>query len=338
RTVLRGDVRARAAVRGDGAGLALTGSGGDGVRAVLDGGELVLLARGSRAGAWVRTAAAALPSSFDTGSWHELELRRRGGAVVITVSAAGQGDPVATVRATTGAATPARLSLVSAGGAGFDDVTAAPLYLPRTDVVPDPVPGPADPAYGDEFDGGLGDGWTWLREPAAEVVDGRLRFTVQDADLTGASNSASVLLRDVPDDEWMAETAVTADFGRPDGYPQAGLIAYAGDDHYLRLAVRGHGEPVLTTFQKEMPYGTRTVANSATFGAGEPTTWLRLHHRRDPDTGAHLLRAASSPDGEHWTWSTTHTLPADAELRLGLAAHGGEPVEASFDYLRVYRR
>lgn len=348
RRTLTGDVRVRAATRiayddsGGAAGLGLRGPGGrDGVRALIDRSTRSLVVERRAAGEWTTIAEDPLPASFAYGRWHEIDLRLRGGVLTATVTDAGLHDPVATVEAGLAAAAAAafRVEAVARGAVvDVDDVTAAPLHEPQLEVAPEPVPGELDAGLSDEFSGALEPQWSWLREPAAEVADGRLHFPVQDADLTGTSNDASLLLVDAPEGEWTAETVVTADFGRPDRYPQAGMVAYVDDDHYLRLAVRGHGDPVLTTFQKEMPYGDRTIANSATFGAGEPTTWLRLHHRVDPGTGQRMLRAGSSRDGTSWTWSTTHTLPAGSDLRVGLASHGGEPVEVDFDAFRLYRR
>lgn len=311
--------------------------GDSGLRVLIDQDEQSLVVENGRDGAWTTAGRGDLPDSFTYDQWHEIDLRLRDGVVHVAVNDTGQHDPVVSVRAEVDTFPAHRVHLLAHDAVvDVDDVTAARLSRPHLDVAPNPELGVLDEARSDEFDGPLGAAWSWVREPAAQVTDGRLRFPVQDADLTGSSNDASLLLRAAPEGEWTVSTSVTTDFGRPDSYPQAGLVAYVNDDHYLRLTMRGHGEPVVTALQKEMPYGQGTVANSATFGAGEPTTWLRLHHRQDPSTGEHVLRAASSHDGQTWTWSTTSTLPA-GDLRIGLASHGGEPVDVAFDHFRLYR-
>ena len=285
RRVVNGDVRLRAVLRladdvpGAGAGgLGLDSADGrSGVRVLVD--RRSLAVEGRVGGGWATIARRALPASFDATDWHELDIRLRGRSLRATVTDAGQYDPVADVSVDLPAndlpakPPPSRVQAIARGAVvDVDDVTAAPLTEPHDRMAPDPQPGDVDADLSDEFTGELGPAWRWIRQPAAEITDGHLRFPVQDADLTGDSDSASLLVVDAPDGEWIAETAVTADFGEPDRYPQAGLVAYVNDDCYVRLAVRGHGFPVLTAFQKEMPYGDRTVANSATFGAGEPTT------------------------------------------------------------------
>ncbi|MEU9835694.1 family 43 glycosylhydrolase [Streptosporangium sp. NPDC048047] len=104
---------------------------------------------------------------------------------------------------------------------------------PRRRPAPDPVPGPVDRARSDEFDGtALGPGWSWIRSPQGALRDGELRWPTQAAELNRDDNTASVLLRDVPEGDWTAETKLTIDLGTDTvrNYQQAGLIAYAGDD------------------------------------------------------------------------------------------------------------
>jgi len=63
-------------------------------------------------------------------------------------------------------------------------------------------------------------------------------------------------------------------------------------------------------------------------------TSLRIAHRRDPANGEHEFRAASSRDGEHWTWGGVWTLPAEASPRIGPVSLSGAGSTARFDYFR----
>jgi arabinan endo-1,5-alpha-L-arabinosidase len=209
---------------------------------------------------------------------------------------------------------------------------------------PVPVPGRALPSYSDDFTGGgLGAAWSFVRaDPAVTVSGGALHWPVQDADLTGASNNAGVLLRDPPPGNWIAETKLTLDLGEDTvrNYQQAGLIAYVDDDQFARLSAVAIWNTRQVEFGHEIPYAGSTSYGGTIAGTpGLRTTWLRLAHRIDPANGEHEYRAGVSRDGRTWTWGGVWTLPAGTSPRIGLVAHGGaQPaVTASFDYLRFSR-
>ncbi|MEU8239087.1 family 43 glycosylhydrolase [Actinoplanes missouriensis] len=229
------------------------------------------------------------------------------------------------------------------GGAWASSSPASLRPVPRPRPVPVPQPGRLLPSYTDEFRGGLGSAWDFVRpDPAATVSGGQLRWPVQGADLTGDSDNAGVLLRDAPAGNWIAETRVGLDLGEDTvrNFQQAGMIAYVDDDQFARLSTVAIWNTRQVEFGKEMPYAGRTSYGGTIAGTpGRTTTWLRLAHRVDPANGEHEYRAGVSRDGRNWTWGGVWTLPADTDPRIGLVAHGGaEPaVTASFDYLRFYR-
>jgi hypothetical protein len=345
RRPVTGDVRARAAVRaepGGDVGLEVGRRGGapPAVSVQVVGGELRVETAGPSG---TDRHVATLPESFDASAWHDLEVEVEGRTVTARVSDAGLFDPVAELRVV--AHEPPRGPMALSGHAGdVDDVSVAPLAVPVTTAVP--VPDAGALLDGDEFVGSApGAGSTWVRGPVGEVRDGQLVMPVQaDADLTGTSNSAALLLRDVADDtEWVAETRVTLDVGDGPwrGFPQAGLLVYGSDDSYVRLSAQAHRAGQIASYQKEMPWAGGTAAAAGTAGPVARTTWLRIAHRLDPANGEHELRAGTSLDGERWTWSQTHVLPAGTDLRVGLGAHGAAAgddgaFEARFDYLRVH--
>ncbi|MGH3746548.1 MAG: family 43 glycosylhydrolase [Micromonosporaceae bacterium] len=348
-TATSGDTRVRGAVRlGAGsegaAGFALTDHGdSDLTRVVIDREAGALRVDVRKDGRQAAQASAPLPDSYDHQNWHELAVEVRGHRLVAEVSEAGLYDPVATVevRLPDGVAAGPLGLLARDTAASLDDVTATGLYRPHSERTPEPRPGALDPAASDEFSGQLDPAWNWVRDPAAAVADDALQFPVQRADLSGNSNSASLLTRPAPDGEWIAETRVRLPFGdaEPIAFPQAGLLAYAGDDHYLRLGARAHGDVPQAAYQQELPYAGAVVSNASNAGPIADVTWLRLSHRTDPANGEHELRAGTSVDGVTWTWSTVLTLPAHVDLRIALGAHGAGEVDdhtAHFDYFRLY--
>ena len=240
---------------------------------------------------------------------------------------------------------------VRAGQWASDTAVPAPVVDPDADCpppatreVPPPVVGPVDAAYSDELDGTtLGPQWTWVREPtgpaAPRLEGGSLLWPTQDGDLYKDTNTASVLLADAPAGDYTVETRLTIDLGTDTvrNFQQAGLVAYAGDDEYLRFCHVAIWNTRQTEYGKEMPYAGGIAYGSMSVAPPAEVTWLRLTHRIAAGTGEHLFRASVSTDGTHWTWGGTWTMPAGSTPRIGLVSHGGAGATAQFDYLRVHR-
>ncbi|MEH0936434.1 family 43 glycosylhydrolase [Micromonospora psammae] len=337
RTVTGGDVRAEADLRLVGATSAGITLGRVDVRVDTAAGRLV--ARQPDGG----TATAPLPAGFDAADPHNLAVEIRGRQLVAELSPARLGDQLAVVSLRLGRPVAGPLTLAATGGdAQFDNVSAARLYRPVRHAVAAPRVGAPLPAWSDEFTDGLDPAWRWVRpDPAATVSGGALRWPVQAADLTGAGNTAGVLLRDAPTGNYVVETKVTLDLGEETvrNYQQAGLVAYVDDDRFARLAQVAIWNTRQVEYGYELPFAGRPVYGGNIVGTPATTTWLRLAHRVDPANGEHEFRVGSSRDGRNWTWGGVWTFPADTTPRIGLVAHGGSepPVTAEFDYVRFYR-
>lgn len=273
--------------------------------------------------------------------WRTLVIEIDRGRLSAQVSESDLGDPLAEVRQLRRGfeLKPARVRLRSAG-ALVDNVSIRPLARDARRTVPVPQAGRL--LGSDEFDGPLSADWSWVRkDPHATVAAGSLSWPVQQADLVGGGNNASVLLRDAPSGDWIAQTKLTLDLGETTvrNFQQAGLIAYDSDDNFARLCSVAIWNTRQTEFGREVvvtPDG-RTIYGGAVVGTPAPTVWLRLAHTRN-GVGEHLYRAASSRDAHHWTWGAVWTFAADTNPRIGLVAHGGAnpPITARFDYLRFY--
>ncbi|TDC29860.1 glycoside hydrolase family 43, partial [Micromonospora sp. 15K316] len=336
RTTVGGDLRAETDLRLTGATSAgITLADRVEVRVDAAGGRLV-----ARDGS--RTAGTPLPAGFTPAHRHNLAVEVRGRRLAAELSPARLGDQLAVVELRLDRPVTGRIGLRATGGdAEFDNVSAVPLYR-EARAVATPRIGRVLRSYSDEFTGGLGPAWSWVRpDPAAMVAGGALRWPVQSADLTGTGNTAGVLRRDAPAGDYVAETKVSLDLGEETvrNYQQAGLVAYVDDDRFARLAQVAIWNTRQVEYGYELPFAGQPVYGGTIVGTPATTTWLRLAHHVDPRTGEHEFRAASSRDGEHWTWGGVWTFPADTAPRIGLVAHGGATpaVTADFDYLRFYR-
>ena len=338
-------VRVEADLRSAGARYGLqVAVGSTTVQARLDPERNRLVLQQSRGGIALRTTEQPLPRPT-SATWHAVSLEVRDGRATATVSPARLGDPVATASlAIRGTARPGRAGAF-AGGAGvdLDNLSVLPAARLVTELAPDRVPSRLDAAASDEFDGDdLADGWRWVREDAAATVtDGRLRWPTQAADLTGASDDAGVLLRDPGSGSWTVQTKLTTDLGVDQirNFSQGGLVAYVDDDLFTRLSHVAIWNTRQTEFGKEMPWANPAGTSYGGTIVGPPaeTTWLRLTHRLDPENGEHELRAWTSRDGSDWVKGGVWTLPASAEVRVGLISHGGAGATSEFDYFRIYR-
>ena len=155
----------------------------------------------------------ALPADFDRTQWNKLSVQVSGSTVSARLNDAGLGDVYAEAQL----AVPG-LKLGSApvrwlGSAEVDNLTVRPVAPPVRRMAD--VPRTGKLLAGDEFDGGLGADWSWVRQDSAAVVaDGKLSWPLENADLVGAANNAGLLFHTTPaGDSWIAETKLHLDTG-----------------------------------------------------------------------------------------------------------------------------
>ncbi|RZQ60589.1 family 43 glycosylhydrolase [Amycolatopsis suaedae] len=279
-----------------------------------------------------------LPPGWRPDTWHTLSVRQHAGRVTAWLTAARLGDPVAEVEAV--AWGPGTAGVHATGTVELDNLSAAPAATRRHRADPVPVPGRSLREHSDDFDGPK-PGWSWVREPQAVPVHGRLFWPVADGDLAGPGGGASVLLRDAPRGGYVVETRLRLDLGAAGerDHQQAGLIAYRGDDDFARLTHVAIGGTRQVEYVRELPFAGRQAFGGMPAGTAADVVWLRLAYRLEPGTGRHLVRGGSSRDGRTWTWGGTWTFDPGPAPRIGLVAHGGAhpPVTAAFDYFLVSR-
>lgn len=293
----------------------------------------------------------ALPSGFQWGAWRNVAAELRGRQLTVEVSADRLHDAVATQQRTlpAAAAHAGKVGVAARGtGAAADNVGAVKLYRPVTRRVADPQQGKQLSAYSDEFDGSaLSSDWTWVRGPAAGAAtsDGALSWPTQNAELNLANNTASVLTRAAPAGDFTVETKLHLTSGPAN--QQAGLVLYGNDDRYFKLVHAvlpvSHTSKVthVTEFAKEGARPTTTPPTAVAYGPmwGGPAAealWMRLSYHYDRSGNEHEVRAGTSTDGAHWTWTGAWTLPKEQTLRIGLVSLNTAGATARFDYVHTY--
>jgi alpha-glucuronidase len=196
----------------------------------------------------------------------------------------------------------------------------------------------------DEFDS-LGPQWRWVRpdESTRRVSDGALVLTAQPGDLQGAANTArNVALQDVNGD-WTVESKLA--FSRPlaADNEQAGVLAYADDDNYVKLAwemadanaATNKLRVVLLTEQAGTASAIQVTGAEAQHIVRNGQLWLRL-----AKTGS-TYKAYYSSDGHVYKFMGATTLAAEptaAGLTTFTRAGTATDLQVAFDYFHIQSR
>ncbi|MGW7681425.1 family 43 glycosylhydrolase [Kribbella sp. NPDC054772] len=290
-----------------------------------------------------RTTSAALPADFDRSQWNKLSVQVSGSTVSARLNDAGLGDVYAEAQLDVPGLRLGEAPVRWLGSAEVDNLTVRQVAKPVTK--PADVPRTGKLIAGDDFNGALAADWSWVRkDDKATVADGQLSWPLENADMTGSSNNAGLLLHSTPaGDSWIAETKLHLDTGQGDvrNYQQAGMIAYLNDNDFARLGNVAIWKTRQTEYGRELvarPSDGATSYGAAAIGRSAPTLWMRLAYHKNA-AGEHVYRAATSVDGTNWTWGASWVLPAAA--KIGLYAHGeftgaNPPPVATFDYLKFY--
>lgn len=204
--------------------------------------------------------------------------------------------------------------------------------------------------YSDVFGGNkLKDRWSWVRKPADAttygVNRGHFNFDVQTADLTNDTNTASVLVEEAPNRDFVVQTKVELNVP-PEGccfnFAQAGLVLYDSDDSFTKLVHVSIFGTRQTEFAKEIPvepgpdlsrYGNTVV--------GTPGDETRLRIVKETRSQRTTFTAYTSQDDKRWvrggTW--VHNRLAGDDLRIGLVSMGAQEAvdfTARFSYVKTW--
>ncbi|MFW7413395.1 ThuA domain-containing protein, partial [Demequina sp. SO4-18] len=206
------------------------------------------------------------------------------------------------------------------------------------EVVCDPVVSRDDEFEGDALDKCL---WTVINEDesAYRVTGGNLEIDTSSADIyEGGSGVTNFVVQDLPGD-WTVETSV--DVSTLDRqYQQAGLIALADDDNYVKvdfLATNEAGNAVDTNLEMRSEIDGEVQQPQPNIDAvpEDGIIWFQLSKTGDVFTSSYSL------DGETWVpFGEEFTNAAAAAGQVGVYSlghpnQGDESRTVAFDYFRV---
>ena len=198
-------------------------------------------------------------------------------------------------------------------------------------------PGPDEVMSQDDFEGKLGEGWSWLREdPSAwRITLMGLEVRVQPGNMWGTANNArNVLVRPVPDPgNKTIEVSVTVS-NRPSGqYEQIDLVWYYDDRHMVKIGQEQVDGVLSLVMGREEADKTRTIA---IIPIGALSLDVRFIVTGDQ------IRGQFRPAGENaWKDAGQCTLPANGPPKASLQVYQGPPDInrwARFNRFRLIRR
>jgi beta-glucosidase len=241
------------------------------------------------------------------------------GAPVITATS---GDPGATVTVDQAGGVPGVATVDVTGSDGV-------AYAYRVHL--------ARPAVGDDFAKGVvGPQWQTIRpdDTKTPAASGAYKIIPDTGDLAGATNTARNLLVQRASGDWTVETRAAFAQGPTINGQQAGLIAYEGDDDYLKVGWEfSSGAARLTVVSEEDRSGvpvTQTLANVPTAaiiaaGTQNRTLWLRMTKQGTRYTASYSVNGS--------TWTDLYELGASLrDVRVGVYGYSGAAGAATGDF------
>lgn len=193
-------------------------------------------------------------------------------------------------------------------------------------------------ALDDEFEGGLGPGWTWIDEPGVShgVIDGELTMAPTDNDWWYGEERASLLHRAVPGDFVVTTSART--IRRSGGALAADQLSLAGlvvrdpasagpTERYVAIFVGVDAFMRLVIENKETVGGVTAPLDFREHGASFYDWALHAAELRICRLGDRFLMLARAPGGTTWNAMMEHTIAGfPAEAQVGLTAESRLPV------------
>ncbi|MBI1319061.1 MAG: hypothetical protein GC168_08950 [Candidatus Hydrogenedens sp.] len=177
------------------------------------------------------------------------------------------------------------------------------------------------PLFQDDFRGGLGEGWSWVREhpEAWRTTDAGLEILLEPGNMWGGANDArNVLVRPLPEIEAGALRIALTVSNDPIGqYEQIDLVWYYDDSRMVKIGLeRVDGQNSLVMGREERDK-TRTLA---IIPVESTTLDVRLTVRGKEITG----EFREAPDGA-WQIAGACDLPAKGKPHASIQAYQGLP-------------
>lgn len=183
-----------------------------------------------------------------------------------------------------------------------------------------PGPGAArEILFRDQFEGRLGEGWSWVRENPAgwRVTERGLEIRAQPGNLWGPATTASnILVRPLPEGlSCEIEVSVTVSNRPTEQYEQVNLVWYYDDRHMVKLGQEQVDGKLSLVMGREQEDRTRTIA---LLPLDALTVHLRFVVKGDRIRGEYRV-----PDSATWQVAGETDLPAHGPPKISLQCYQG---------------
>lgn len=187
--------------------------------------------------------------------------------------------------------------------------------------------------FNDDFNGKLGEGWSWVREdPKAWRVTGDgLEVRIQPGNMWGGANNArNVLIHPAPDPaKQPVEVSVTVSNRPTSQYEQVDLVWYYDDSNMIKIGLEQVDKVLCLVVGREEGDKTRTIAKI-------PVESFKLDVRFL--VAGEKLRGQYRPSGsETWKDAGECTLPVKGEPKVSLQVYQGPANEEHWGRFTEFR-
>lgn len=217
--------------------------------------------------------------------------------------------------------------------------TETPIPLPTNTAVPptptlEPTSTPDPLLFRDDFEGALGEGWSWTNEKSdfwnLTSNPGWLEITALPGSV-GDEGGKNILLRNAPDGNFELETHLK--FQPQGNFQIAALVIYESSANFMQFG-RAFCGPCAAGDGYYFDLYENSTFSGENFAVSAPaadTVYIRLRHEGNTYT------SYGSEDGINWQVTGTHTSelsPQFVGLYAGQAVNSN-PKPAQFDYFMI---
>jgi regulation of enolase protein 1 (concanavalin A-like superfamily) len=189
------------------------------------------------------------------------------------------------------------------------------------------------PIFTDNFEGGLGEGWSWVREnPAGWRTTGDgLELLVEPGNMWGGENSGrNILIRPVPPDLREGVAATVHVENKPTFlYEQVDLVWYYDDSHMVKIGLELVHDQLSLVMGREEGDQTQTLAiipmaaHAVELRLAVVGSRIRGHFRTDPSA--------------EWTYAGACELPVHGVPHFSIQAYRGSAEDPHWAKVRSFQ-
>jgi regulation of enolase protein 1 (concanavalin A-like superfamily) len=190
-----------------------------------------------------------------------------------------------------------------------------------------------DIIFKDDFNGKLGDGWSWVREDAKgwRIAGEALEIRIQPGNMWGGANNAkNVFVHPAPDPaKQPVEVSVTVSNRPTSQYEQVDLVWYYDDSNMIKIGLEQVDKVLCLVMGREENDRPRTIAKNPVESFSLDLRFL---------VSGDKLKGQYRPSGDNpWKDAGECTLPVKGEPKVSLQVYQGPASEEHWGVFKAFR-